>query len=364
MLGIIAGVAGSVLGGAIASSGAKSAAKTQAKSADQAAQLQYDLGNKSLDQQQRMFDAQIGMYERARDQQISVAQEAERRQIGGYATNTNQQIAQHQNALLAQLGAAQDSRNQNLNIYNEQGSRWQPYLDAGRQGIANMANPSGFTADPGYQFRLSEGQDALNRQAAATGMRMSGAALKDANNYAQGQASQAYGDWWNRQNSLAGYGANAAGAMGQAGQNYAANAIGINSDAASAVGVNAANVAGALGSYGANVGNVIGQTAANIGNAWGGYSSAAGGAAQGVANGTANINQSVASGMGNALMAGGAARASGYQGAANAWGNALGGIGSTIGAAQAGYFGQNPGFGIKPYSNPYSSTNFGSGGVW
>jgi hypothetical protein len=55
-----------------------------------------------------------------------------------------------------------------------------------------------FTSDPGYAFRLAEGQKALDRQAAARGGLISGAALKAATNYGQQAGSQEYTNAYNR----------------------------------------------------------------------------------------------------------------------------------------------------------------------
>jgi hypothetical protein len=52
--------------------------------------------------------------------------------------------------------------------------------------------------DPGYAFRLQQGQDALARSAAARGGAISGSALKDLTTYAQGSASQEYQNAFNR----------------------------------------------------------------------------------------------------------------------------------------------------------------------
>jgi hypothetical protein len=49
-----------------------------------------------------------------------------------------------------------------------------------------------FTADPGYAFRLSEGQKALERQSAARGGLMSGGALKAATRFGQEMGSQEF----------------------------------------------------------------------------------------------------------------------------------------------------------------------------
>jgi hypothetical protein len=55
-----------------------------------------------------------------------------------------------------------------------------------------------FRADPGYAFRLAEGEKALQRQLAASGMSQSGAAMKAALQYGQGVADQTYNDAYER----------------------------------------------------------------------------------------------------------------------------------------------------------------------
>jgi hypothetical protein len=52
--------------------------------------------------------------------------------------------------------------------------------------------------DPGYQFRMNQGLDALERSAAARGMLRTGNTLKDIINYSQGLASTEYGNMFNR----------------------------------------------------------------------------------------------------------------------------------------------------------------------
>lgn len=91
-----------------------------------------------------------------------------------------------------------------------------------------------FQADPGYGFRLSEGQKALERSAAARGGLMSGAALKAATRFGQDMGSQEYMNAFNRYQteraarlqplqSLAGVGQTTAQQLGQAGQQMAGN---------------------------------------------------------------------------------------------------------------------------------------------
>lgn len=53
-------------------------------------------------------------------------------------------------------------------------------------------------ATPGYQFRQQQGEEALNRQAAARGQFFSGAAMSDLDKFNSGLASEEYGNAWNR----------------------------------------------------------------------------------------------------------------------------------------------------------------------
>jgi hypothetical protein len=55
-----------------------------------------------------------------------------------------------------------------------------------------------FQADPGYQFRKEEGEQALDRKLQALGMGESGQAVKEAIRFNQGNADQTYNDAFNR----------------------------------------------------------------------------------------------------------------------------------------------------------------------
>jgi hypothetical protein len=117
--------------------------------------------------------------------------------------------------------------------FREAGVRALPELEA-----ASRYTPFGmgqFQQDPGYAFRLSEGQKALDRQAAARGGLISGGALKAAQRFGQEMGSQEYTNAFNRYQternarlsplqSLAGMSQTATNQLGAAGQNYATNA--------------------------------------------------------------------------------------------------------------------------------------------
>lgn len=208
----------------------------------------------------------------------------------GKAADAQVQSGKDANALAketsdAQIALQREQFNKNIELQK-------PMIDAGNTGRNRLMQllglaPGGadngsaakdfsmadFQQDPGYQFRMDQGQQALERGAAARGGLMSGAAAKDTMRFSQGLASQDYQAAFDRfksnqasklnpLQSLSGAGQSASGALGQAGQNFA-------------------NSAGqALGNYGATAG--------------------------------ANLT-----GMGNA-------RASGYVGSANALTGALG----------------------------------------
>jgi hypothetical protein len=80
-----------------------------------------------------------------------------------------------------------------------------PYLQSGNAANTKLSQalqagfqPGDLTQDPGYQFRLQEGERALQRRMAASGLGQSGAALKAAQEYGQGLADQTYNDAYQR----------------------------------------------------------------------------------------------------------------------------------------------------------------------
>ena len=86
--------------------------------------------------------------------------------------------------------------------------------------------------DPGYQFRLKEGMQGLERSSAARGGLLSGATLKGIQRYGQDMASQEFTNAFNRYQaersgtlnplqSLAGMGQTVAAQVGNTGMNYA-----------------------------------------------------------------------------------------------------------------------------------------------
>lgn len=106
-----------------------------------------------------------------------------------------------------QTDAANAASQTRLKMYDQTRSDLQPYLNTGTSALQQLARmfglgtggPSNATANssllalqnyPGYQFGLNQGQQALDRSAASRGLVLSGAQLKDSQQFGQGYAEQ------------------------------------------------------------------------------------------------------------------------------------------------------------------------------
>jgi hypothetical protein len=137
--------------------------------------------------------------------------------------------------------AAKDANDVQLQMYNQTRDDQAPYRQAGYTALGQLGSGTSaggdynraftmndYVQDPGYQFRLDEGNKAINNAAAAGGSRYSGATLKALTKYGSDQASQefnnAYNRWtsdttnrFNRLASVAGIGQTAANQTAAAG---------------------------------------------------------------------------------------------------------------------------------------------------
>jgi hypothetical protein len=228
-IGTAAAILGSaVIGGAVASRGASKAAKAQQQAAEQAS-----------DVQRQIFERQTELSEPFRQAGIT-----------------------SQNELMRLLGIGGDATAADYGM------------------LTRGFTPEQMQMDPGYAFRLAEGEKALERMQAARGQYLGGGAIRAGTRYGQEMGSQEYMNAFNRAQATLG------------------------------------NRLGALGSlYGA------GQTATQ---------QVAGQAGQ------------LGSNLGNLLMQSGQARASGYLGQANALSQALGQGAMGYGLYKGGYFNPPP----------------------
>lgn len=174
--------------------------------------------------------------------------------LGAYSSNraSSAQAGAIGDAAQVQAQSAQDAAAVQKQMFDKQVELQAPFREAGLAGqnrlmdllgLSGKTNAAGygsevgkfsdtpFTADPSYQWRLSQGQQALERSASARGGLFSGRAGKDMTDYAQGAASQEYGNAYNRfqidrasrlnpLQALAGQAQSGANTLGSAAQNY------------------------------------------------------------------------------------------------------------------------------------------------
>ena len=158
-----------------------------------------------------------------------------------------------------------------------------PFVDTGTAALNKLSTQAAYApaafdynqnTDPGTQFRLTQGLNAMNATAAARGGLISGNALKAGQDYGQAQGSQEYQNAFNRYlttnaQNLQAYNTNTTNlqyqaSLGQAaGANQAAN-IGNATNAMSSniIGAGNANAAGQVGAanaYTSALGTGIGQ---------------------------------------------------------------------------------------------------------
>jgi hypothetical protein len=137
-----------------------------------------------------------------------------------------------------------------------------PWREAGGQaigqGLAMLQPGYDHTTSPGYDFRYSEGQRAVESGAAAKGMLMSGGTLKDLVRFGQGVAADDFNDQFNRTMAIASGGQQASTASAGMGQNYANNASGT-----------LANIGQAKASGYAGMNQAIQGTLGNLGSIFG-----------------------------------------------------------------------------------------------
>lgn len=189
--------------------------------------------------------------------------------IGGVGAIAGGVIASNgaKDAANKQADAANQASQMQKQMYDQTRADQEPWRQAGSAALSQLSDPyfqqnfgmSDFQKDPGYDFRMQEGQKALERSAAARGGLQTGGFMKALTNYGQDYASNEYqnaynrftndqSNRFNRLSSVAGLGQTANTQLGAAGQNYA-NQYGANTmGAAQAAGNAGLASAGAWGS--------------------------------------------------------------------------------------------------------------------
>jgi len=163
-------------------------------------------------------------------------------------------------------------------MYEEGKGFLAPYHEEGLKALEGLAadvkaGPGEFVEDPGYQFRLAEGQKALERSAAARGNLLSGEQMKAQQRYGQEYATGEYENFLSRhykdlaaRASIAGMGQQAAANVMSGGQAAAGNVGNVLSQLGTASAQAArdkwmpwAQAAGQIGQYGMNALSLYGN---------------------------------------------------------------------------------------------------------
>lgn len=329
---------GSIAGGALSSSGASdqaaaslSAGQLQADAATRGAQLQADSANRATDLQSRMFD--VTQSNLAPFLQTGAKASNALSQLLGLSgnptdtwnstlagTNTNRLSYEQLTGTLGELG---QFTNLNPDISALSGTNRDLTAMAGMSpDQINAAMKAGFSTSPGYQFQLQQGMDATANKASATGGVMSGNTLKALNDYAQGTASQEWGNYanawqgnyWQQVGNLAN---NYWQGVGNTANNFWKGADNVTNDYWNFINsrsnaywngqnqdqterLNLFNMLNTLSSGGANAGASLGSTGANVGQTIGNNMLAVGNAQAGGVTGGANANAAGMIGAANA----------------------------------------------------------------
>lgn len=162
--------------------------------------------------------------------------------VGGLF-GANEQANAAENAANTSANASKYASDLQYKMWQEQQALQKPWQEAGTGAVNRLAaglaqggefatpfSQTNWQQDPGYAFRLKEGQRALNQSAAARGGMISGNALKAAERYGQEMGSQEYQNAFNRYyrereamlnplQSLANVGQSSAQSMGAGGLN-------------------------------------------------------------------------------------------------------------------------------------------------
>lgn len=150
----------------------------------------------------------------------------------GYSADKQNQALGSASA--AQQGATAQSLAEQQRQFDIAQQNMAPWLQAGRGALTAQQQLMGLAPGsqnqlatlantPGYQFRLQQGQQALDAGLAARGGMGSGRSMQAGVDYNQNFAANEYGNRLNQLAGLSGSGQSAAGNMGQMGMNYAQN---------------------------------------------------------------------------------------------------------------------------------------------
>ena len=310
----------SILGGVLGNRAAGKAAQLQYQSTQEARKYIEDL----LDQ----YNPKIGQAAQEAADAVTRAggdaQQAVRDALAQGRTDLAQAIQQNRTDVQAGMGQATDLLKPYVGLGADTAATLKDLMVPGGELNRTFNYQDIQNLDPGYQFRMDQAAKALQASAAAKGGALGGGTLQALGNQQQQMASaeaqnafsrltQSQQDRFNRLNALLGAGQTAATQTG--------NVITRGNEFLAGQGLTAADTMARLGLSGAeNIGQFMVQPAEWAGTAL------TGAATQQAAN-AMSAGRSIA----DLITGGGAARAAGTVGGANAWTGALGGVANAAG---------------------------------
>lgn len=291
-------------------------------------------------------------------------------QTGASVYNRNQQ----NNAIGDAVGVINQAGQQNQNtlrsVYDQGMGMVQPYNQAGTQALSSyqnlLSNPNQITNDPGYQFRVQQGNQAVTRNAAANRMLGSGNFATALQDYGQKSATSELDSALNRQIPLMNSGLSSINTAADLGRNFAYGTVGVNQAMADAT------AGGMLGQSASNTGmlsDLFGIGDQNRTNQPSNPLGQVGTAANQVMNGSGgslgNLSNSLSNlfGGGNAAAGAGALNGLGAVGGSVAGLGAIGGTGLGTGAAALGSGGFGSGIGATGLGQTAATALPGMGGT-
>lgn len=221
---------------AVAAAGAVASAGASAYAGSKSAKAQKKAANAAASNEREMFETTREDNQKYYDQ-------------GREDVNANFGLATQGLVPYANQGAAATSRMSAL---------------AGLNGSEAMT--SALQQDPGYQFRMSQGVNALDRSAAARGMLQSGAQQKALLGYGQGLASSELQNAFSRVGAVQGNAQQAAGALANLYQNQGTTLSNLAVRQSSQNQALSQNTSNALGQYSMASGNAQAAGYQNMGN--------------------------------------------------------------------------------------------------
>lgn len=179
----------------------------------------------------------------------------------------------------AQERSAELASSTELAMFDQNREDATPWREAGIKALGQMTAGTGaggefnrdftladFTADPGYDFRMAQGQRALDASAAARGGALSGAAIKGSLRFGQDLGSQEYQNAYNRFNNDRTQRFNRLASLAGVGQTATRDVAQMGSQVASNVAQNQIGAGNAKASSYIGQGNAVAGTAQTLGN--------------------------------------------------------------------------------------------------